>query len=411
MVSLNKKIGLSSILLLIIAISIATTPSAYSEINTEDKTLPFLSNVINLNLTKYNVKLEASSVNYASTFGPLVKEENFVYTLSSSESDMRVNFVFENGQLWYCDLSYIKGAPVYTSSPSTNVLDRAKGFIQKYQSYVTQTLAVDASYLQPMKSMLNDVSELKTMTTTTGKVKLEISTTVSEFYNVPLTNIKWIYTDSGVDIPRKSVALYFTNGTLRFFSDSWNLYTLGSPNVVSQDEAVSIAMAVAEKYMLKFNLENDTMIEIKPDLSNVTVDVSFAMVSLNSTILYPLWQVKLYFNKLYYNAYGIQVGIRGDTKEIAYCESLVTLGGAAQNPTTTTPQPTGDPATVSPEDGSSPTEHEPTTPPAETTPSPDNQTQQKGNPPPTFAYLLLAATATLVTVAATAVILKKRRSK
>jgi hypothetical protein len=76
---------------------------------------------------------------------------------------------------------------------------------------------------------------------------------------------------------------------------------------------------------LKFVAEDDSIIEVKPDLSHVTSDVSFSMIPRNSA-LYPFWSVYYYFDKPVYSDYGIQVGLWGDTKQIAYCQGLTTLG-------------------------------------------------------------------------------------
>jgi len=42
--------------------------------------------------------------------------------------------------------------------------------------------------------------------------------------------------------------------------------------------------------------------------------------------VYPFWRIELYFDKYYYSAYGIQVGIWADTGEIESCKSLSGLG-------------------------------------------------------------------------------------
>jgi len=46
--------------------------------------------------------------------------------------------------------------------------------------------------------------------------------------------------------------------------------------------------------------------------------------------VYPFWRIELYFDKYYYSAYGVQVGIWADTKQIEYCKSLSGLGPIAE---------------------------------------------------------------------------------
>ena len=82
--------------------------------------------------------------------------------------------------------------------------------------------------------------------------------------------------------------------------------------------------------------------------------------------LYPQWQMVFYFNKSIGGAVGIQVGVWGDTKEVAYISEYGYLGGQGGNPTTpTTPSPSMEPTPTpssSPEPISTPTStpyHEP----------------------------------------------------
>ena len=92
------------------------------------------------------------------------------------------------------------------------------------------------------------------------------------------------------------------------------------------------------------------------------------MTKRNSTALYPLWTVNFYFNKIYYGAYGIQVGLWGDTKEVFYCESLITLGNSGGESPTTAPS-NSPPTDATPAQPSNPAETTPNNP--ATSPSPE----------------------------------------
>ena len=403
------KVGLVSSLLMLLVVLLAQIPLASAEPSVQDKASAFLSDVVGLDIAKYNAKIEGPTVNYGSTFGSSVKEERILFVLESKESQTRADFVFENGLLGYCSLSHIKGPAVYKKSPSTSVLEQAKAIIQKYQSYADQNFEADTSYVQSMRSMLSAVSELKSLEKTDGNIKLQISETPID--NVMSTVVKWVYTENGIDVPRKSVAIYFLNGTLSDMTDTWNLLTIGSKSLISEEEALSMAWKKAKNYTLKFASENGSTLEVKPDLSNVTTEVIFSMTTRNSTALYPLWTINFYFNKLYYNAYGIQVCIWGDTKEVFYCESLITLGSSsAGNPTATSSnlQPSGTPPAPS-----SPAENSPINPTAPaTTSTPDTNLLTEGDTNPAVNTYLIAVIAAIgIAVAVAAVTLKKRKSK
>jgi hypothetical protein len=136
------------------------------------------------------------------------------------------------------------------------------------------------------------------------------------------------------------------------------------------------------------------------------------MTTRNSTALYPLWTINFYFNKLYYNAYGIQVGIWGDTKEVFYCESLITLGSSSAGNPTAAPSNL-QPDNTQPVPSPTPAETNPVNPTAPaTTPTPDTQLTTEGDTsPPVNTYLIAGTAAIGIAVAAAAVTLKKRKSK
>ncbi|MEM2098693.1 MAG: hypothetical protein QXU99_02960 [Candidatus Bathyarchaeia archaeon] len=415
MKKVNCKAGMTSILLVILITSLAQSPIAYSsEPTVQEKALAFLNEVVGFDLSKYIVKLDGVSTNYQSTFGPLVKEEGVDYILDSGTSKVQASFVFENGLLWYCDISFLNGIAIYRQSPSTNVLEQAKGLFQKYQSYINRNYETDTSYTQSMQNMLDSISELKPLEKTQDNIKLQITSKKIDpaVSNTVSTVVKWIYTENGIDIPRKSVAMYFRNETFWFMSDSWNLVTIGSHSLISEEEAVSLAWEKAKNYTLKFASENGSTIEVKPDLSDVTTEVTFSMTTRNSTALYPLWTINFYFNKAYYSAYGIQVSLWGDTKEIIYCESLITLGNStAKN--AQEENPTAMPSNMHQPEPSSLPENNPINPTAPTTtPTPDTNLMTEGNTNPAMnTYLIAGITAIGIAVAAAAVTFKKRKGK
>jgi hypothetical protein len=313
--------------------------TAISEPSIEDKSLAIMSDVFGLDLSKYNVTLKRLSGSDYCKFGAGVKQYSVDYTLISGKDRIDVSLMFENGHLWYCILYPFACTPIYVQSPSPNILEQSRSVISRYQVFAAQNYASDTSYLSTMATMLNSVSELKSTYVTAGNTKLNISLSTPRFIgDVPSQRIRWSYTENGVDMPIKAVSFKFTNGSLNSIWDAWDLYTIGSYSSISREEALDIALSAAQNLKLKFVAEDDSIFEVKPDLSHITSKVFFSMSPRNSTTLYPFWAIEYYFDEPIYSDYGIQVGIWGDTKQVAFCQSLTTLG---DYPPTSTAQSAG----------------------------------------------------------------------
>jgi len=173
---------------------------------------------------------------------------------------------------------------------------------------------------------------------------------------VSQTSIGLCYTANGVDMPNKFIGMSFGDNTF-VFSDTWNLYSIGSFSVISKDEATSIAWAAAKNCSLTLEYRTNNSSEVmKPDWSQMRSDVGLLMIpgqihnnSANDALnyinmgnttrhplsLYPLWQTMFYFSQPIGDIAGIQVGVWGDTKEIAYCETFGFLGNLGPSPTST----------------------------------------------------------------------------
>jgi hypothetical protein len=119
--------------------------------------------------------------------------------------------------------------------------------------------------------------------------------------------------------------------------------------------AWDLVKAYSEKLTFYQTGEDNVTKMVKPDWSQMTSDVGFTMIpgqqynnSLNDDLLsqgtgvsmgnttraplalYPFWSAIFYFSKPIDNIVGIQVGIWGDTKEVAYIDTYGYLGGSWQ---------------------------------------------------------------------------------
>jgi len=179
------------------------------------------------------------------------------------------------------------------------------------------------------------------MTVTSGNIKL--TTSSQEIQNDPnveaieRTSFEWIYTVNGVDAPQNVVRVTFEGGVFKSFRNNWNLYKIGSSNVnVSREEAINFARNAAEDYTLQIYLD-DGLTDVEFNLVDEPVTAELFMYPKETLTVYPFWRVELYFDKYYYSAYGIQVGIWADTGEIVSCESLSGLGGPISEEESTEP--------------------------------------------------------------------------
>lgn len=309
------------LLLATIGISRFLTYSAFNqeypeEWSAPDEALSFITNVVRLDMTKYDVK-QVRNLDYPSDLTGLA-QERVIITLESGESKLDVICGFRKNALSDCTLYVLEGSPLF-AQPSTNVLDAAKGFLDRHLTYS------GASYLQTMRNMLDSVNETKTVTTTSGNVKLEVSIEGDD------ASIYWIYTVNGLDIDRNNIRLSFLDGSFETFSDNWNLHKVGSTDVnVSEEEAIEIAVNRAKKY--SWRVWVGEWIEVKDfNIVEENIKTEFGFGEREPFVLYPCWRILLPLDKVYPGFVAcIAVALWADTAEIAYCQEL---GASGEPPT------------------------------------------------------------------------------
>jgi len=230
-----KKLNVAFVSAIVLLLLIVHVPNAYSvESTTENKVLTFLRDVVGLDIAKYDAKLVAVPI--TPDLDSSSEMEWIKYTLESAGSKIDVLCNFRNNVSVWCKLSVIAGSPLYIQSQHANVIEAANSLLKRYQIYSS------APYLQTMQNMLDQVNESKPVTIKSGNVKLEIS--IEENY----TYIKWMYTVNNIDASSKAVSFIFKNGALYLFRDTWDLYKIGTTDViVSKEEAVSIAREHLQK--------------------------------------------------------------------------------------------------------------------------------------------------------------------
>ena len=402
--TLAKKSQAVLVLTLVLASILLNASTAHStEFSAPNRVLLFLTDVVGLNITRYNATLVSNDVTYPSDLLG-IPQESGKFTFESEESKIDVTYSFKNKTLVWLNLYVLKGSPLYAKPQPVKIIDEVKDFLERYQVYV------GASYVQTMRSMLDSVTEIKAMNVTSGNLKFTMS--VKGNY----VQFGWMYTANGLDYKRKGTYIHFENGHLRHFGDGWNLYRVGSDRVdVSMDEAIAIARNATKEMPLLYGKVGGEIVSVQPRVADSPVEAKLTVDIKEPLTLYPLWHVQLYFDRVYGNYYGVAVDIWADTGEI---RGMYGTGVMGYIPSNEKPQQTQtQPPTQNPTQQTSPQEPAPTqTPPQEENPTPNPPEQ---NPSTTenqtnlnLTPLMIAATIPTILIAITiGTTLYKRKRK
>jgi hypothetical protein len=334
---MNRKLAIVIVLALTFS-QVACLPNAFSVTYTDtDKAYAFLRDVIQLDLAQYQpVVKHVGPVNW-SVLGPSSMPPTTQVDIQLSPDIPRSNSVGISAG-FHCSMLFSNGTPYtfslrgnyntmhYTNEQPATALGISKEMLLRYQTYLAEYCGVDGSYLQPMITMLSRVAEPVSIVQVSGNIQMSIDyESRTLLTNATKTNIKWEYVNNDIIIDRQHILLNFPNGTISDFMDTWNLYTVGSWDMISKQEAIRMAFSAAQDVTLKLGNDSGQTYEIKPELSN-SASASMYMLPRNGTQLYPFWKIEIPFSKDYGNIVGIEVGIWADTKEIDSCHEFGYLG-------------------------------------------------------------------------------------
>jgi hypothetical protein len=267
-----------------------------------DRVINFLKDVIQLDLSKYQTRLERNTMDYRADLGG-VTEEVLTYSLIGQNSELGVDFRFRNQTLSRYRLDVLDGVPIYHTPQPTDVKEAAYGLVVRYQAYENIT------YIQPMKLLLDTVNDSQDTSVTVGDLQLDVT---SEGKDV---QFQWSYTTQGICYQAKGLTLNYNGGLLEMLTDGWFLYTIGSTDVnYSAEQAIQIAINNVDGFSWTYGsvtVKDYTILD-----EGVTVEM-WPHYRESNLELIPYWYVVLPLDTIYPgNVNHIAVGIWADTGQV-----------------------------------------------------------------------------------------------
>ncbi|PVX27656.1 MAG: hypothetical protein CW716_01170 [Candidatus Bathyarchaeum sp.] len=336
MIRLGKKLFICSFFLCALLAtftlntSLVCNATPQEESTAPEKTLTLIENVVGLDMETYNTTLD---LNTQDLYLDSLPQESLQYTIDSGDSKVEVICNFVNKKLQLMSLHPLNGSTPLQQH--ADVVSAAKAFLVNYQA------DSGASYLEQMTNMLDLVNANENSTHVVEDTKLEVIVTQDS------TTFRWSPAANGVEVMYKWVIVNFENGSLALFMDNWELYTIDSYDIaISEEQAIDIAMDATKDYSWTVHMgEESPSVEV----TEFTVDgVSETKLTFSNypsktesrnedpSTLYPVWNIKLYFDKLYRgNVYGLNIAIWADTGEVNEVCTMIWMGDVSSNETIT----------------------------------------------------------------------------
>ena len=318
-------------------------PAETATLTAKNKLLEFMSDVIGVDLAEYvKTRGDGYGVSYPPEYGGLAEEEVWSLKLNSSDGGYISAFsIYDN--------EFVKGVSIrlygptkYVQQPPTDTLDYAKVILTRYQTLI-QGYSMDTQHVSSALAMLDKVDSLSTSNVIEGNMKMEIMnlTDPNRGMYEPSISFGWTYSVNGMEASRKNirVGFYSSAGSMQIaFSDTWGFWSVNSTSA-PEAEVREVAWQAAQDFNMRLGHVDGSITLVKPDLGNfsrVTVELTpgqlyneslgdgFHFGSMGSTIrngltLYPLWNFLFYFTEPILSTMAVQVGVWGDTNEIAFC--------------------------------------------------------------------------------------------
>jgi hypothetical protein len=112
------------------AVAGALPVSRAAEPNGQEKALRFLSDMVMLDLSEYNLTLRSYDVTYPDEYGGSVAREDVTFRLQANDSHVTANCLFVNDTFTYCFFGWSTGSLIYLQTPPTDVVDSASAKVR-----------------------------------------------------------------------------------------------------------------------------------------------------------------------------------------------------------------------------------------------------------------------------------------
>jgi hypothetical protein len=279
--ALIKKLVLVAAFVLLFS-SIAYVPKTQAVVSSnQNKAIFFLSNIVKIDLSKYDVKLTEDIHSSSSN-------ESLVYGLHSSLLNQGTAiFRFYDGNLGDCAIYSNFGSLIY-SQPSSSLYNLSLRILQGYQKWT------DDSQIQGLVKFLENVGSVRNASEVSGNVTYRISAKEG------FTTFQFSNTFNNVEYTGVALTVYGTGAVI--FDDSRNFLTIGDTSInISQDQAIKLAENYVRNYSYTPTLSNGTKITMSN--LNVTGVGSVALgtrtynpndnITSDNSVLSPYWHIEV----------------------------------------------------------------------------------------------------------------------
>jgi hypothetical protein len=299
---MRKKWEVACFALVLAALMISLAVPVYGveneKFDPQAKTLQFLSDVVMLNLSRYEVTLGYDRAEIDPGLGGAVREE-VLYNISSADTYCIASCMFTNGAYDYSLIGWNKGTPVYTQPQPSNPTDFAKAVLERFQAFA------GSPRYQPLIDMLGG--------TAAPGFTLQV-----KVYNSAQIGFRWSYSVEGFET--NALTIKILNGDLQGINDAMGIFKVSeAPTAISEQQAISIAVNSASAFSWQADGQEYSVTDPIP------VDLARASKILNTLptgdpfTLYPIWKVMLYLGKTYPGGVKyISAGVWADTGEVSY---------------------------------------------------------------------------------------------
>jgi DNA-binding transcriptional ArsR family regulator len=274
----------------------------------KDKIANFLQNVTQIDTTNYTISLLGNTMQWQTYLGG-VSEEVIQYSLTSTKSNLNIDFRFRDNHFSRYSLDMIESSPIFAQIQPNDVIQNAKGVLARYKAYSGD------EYLTNMSNLIETVNSTQNIAVVQGNMKLQITDSGGT------VTFLWMYTQDGVDFQAKGLRMDFQNNVLTTMTDGYFLFTIGTTNLATSRQQ---AIDTAQNYVktLTWTIQGQ-------QVSHFSVDGQPFSVQLvphtrgDSAALIPYWYLEMKLTATYAGGINeVTVGIYADTGKVSDVQML-----------------------------------------------------------------------------------------